>query len=150
MMTCKNCRNTPTVKNGFVRGKQRYKCHACGYNFVLGDDRHSHTTEIKKALAIILYSLGKSSFGCLGKLFGVSRTTTYYWIRQAASRIDEPMSATDIQEIEFDEMWHFIQSQKEKSGLLKPWIVAQGEPLPGYAVVVMLQRSDASMIKSNI
>jgi transposase len=149
MMTCKNCRNTHTVKNGFVRGKQRYKCHTCGYNFVLGDDRHSHATEIKKALAIILYSLGKSSFGFLGKLFGVSRTTTYYWIRQAASSIDELTIAPDLQEIEFDEMWHFIQSKKEKSGLLRPWIVAQGEPLPGYSVVVMLQRSNGSMTKSN-
>ena len=67
-MTCKNCRNTHTVKNGFGRGKQRDKCHACGYTFVLGDARHSHATEIKKALAIILYALGKSSFGFLGKL----------------------------------------------------------------------------------
>jgi IS1 family transposase/transposase-like protein len=119
MITCKNCQNTHTVKNGFVRGKQRYKCQACGYNFVLGDARHSHATEIKKALAIILYSLGKSSFGFLGKLFGVSRTTTYSWIRQAASRIDTPPIASDIQEIEFDEIWYFIQSTKEKSGLLK-------------------------------
>ena len=149
MITCENCQNTHTVKNGFVRGKQRYKCHACGYNFVLGDERHSHATEIKKALAIILYSLGKSSFGFLGKLFGVSRTTTSYWIRQAASRIDTPPIASDIQAIEFNEMWHFIQSTKEKSGLLKPWIVAQGEPWPGYSVVVMLQHANGSMINSN-
>jgi len=150
MITCTNCQNTHTVKNGFVRGKQRYKCHACGYNFVLGDERHSHATEIKKALAIILYSLGKSSFGFLGKLFGVSRTTTYYGVRQATSRIDNPPIASDIQEIEFDAMWHVIQSKKEKSGFLKPWIVAQGEPLPGYSVVVMLQHSNGSMINSNI
>jgi transposase len=149
-MTCQDCRNTHTVKNGSVRGEQRYQCRACGYNFVLGDDRHSHTTEIKTALAIILYSLGKSSFGFLGKLFGVSRTTTYSWIRQATSRIDTPPIASDIQEIEFDEIWYFIQSTKEKSGLLKPWIVAQGEPLPGYSVVVMLQHSNGSMINSNI
>ena len=92
----------------------------------------------------------KASFGFLAKLLGVSRTTTYDWIRQAAASTDEPTIAPDIQEIEFDEMWHFIQSKKEKFGLLKPWIVAQGEPLPGYSVVVMLQRSNGSMIKSNI
>ena len=40
----------------------------CGYNFVLGDERHSHSTEVKKALCIILYSLGKASFGFLAKL----------------------------------------------------------------------------------
>ena len=116
-MTCKNCRNTPTVKNGFVRGKQRDKCHACGYTFVLGDARHSHATEIKKALAIILSSLGKSSFGFLGKLFRVSRTTPYDWIRQAASSIDDPTIAPDMHEIEGDEMWHVSQAKKEKSGL---------------------------------
>ncbi len=104
MIACKNCHKTQTVKNGFVRDKQRYKCKICGYNFVLGDERRPHTTEIKKALCIILYSLGKASFGFLGKLFGVSRTTTYYWIRHAASIIDEPTIDTDIQEIEFDEM----------------------------------------------
>ena len=59
---------------------------------------------------------------------------------------DELAIAPEIQEIEFDEMWHFIQSKKEKSGLLKPWIVAQGELLPGYSVVVMLQRSNGATI----
>jgi transposase len=150
MITCKNCQHTHTVKNGFVRGKQRYQCRACGYNFVLGDERHSHATEVKKALCIILYSLGKASFGFLGKLLGVSRTTTYYWVRQAAASTDEPRTTPDIQEIEFDEIWDIIQSKKEKSGLLKPWIVAHGEPLPGYSVVVMLQRSNGSRTKSNI
>jgi transposase len=150
MVACKNCHDTHTVKNGFVRDKQRYKCKLCAYNFVLGDERHSHATEVKKALCMILYSLGKASFGFLAKLLGVSRTTTYYWIRQAAASTDEPTIAEDIQEIEFDEMWHFIQSKKEKFGSLKPWIVAQGEPLPGYSVVVMLQHFNGSTINSNI
>jgi hypothetical protein len=91
-----------------------------------------------------------SLFGFLAKLLGVSHTTTYYWIRQAAASTHEPTIAPEIQEIEFNEMWHFIQSTKDKSGLLKPWIVAQGESWPGYSVVVMLQHSNDSMIKSNI
>ena len=147
MVPCKNCRHTNTVKNGFVRQKQRYKCHACGFNFVEGDARHKHETEVKKALSIILYSLGKASFGFLGKLFGVSRTTTYYWVRQAAETIDEPSISPDIKAFDFDEMWHFIQSKKANSGLSKPWIIAQGEPLPGYSAIVMLQRSNACMTK---
>jgi transposase len=67
-------------------------------------------------LSIILYSLGKSSCEFWAKLFGVSRTTTYYGIRQAAAMTDEPPIDANIQELEFDEMWHFIQSKKEKSG----------------------------------
>ena len=147
MISCKNCHQNNTIKNGYVRGKQRYKCHDCGYNFVLGDERHQHATELKKALSVILYSLGKSSFGFLAKLFGVSRTTTYYWIRQMAETMAEPVIADNIQAIDFDEMWHFIQSKKRKSGLSKPWIIAQGELLPGYSVVVMLQPSNACMTK---
>ena len=69
MVSCKNCHQNNTIKNGYVRSKQRYKCNNCGYNFVLGDARHKQATELKKALSIILYSLGKSSFGFLGKLF---------------------------------------------------------------------------------
>jgi transposase len=147
MIPCKNCHQTHTVKNGYVRNKQRYQCHGCGYNFVEGDARHKHETELKKAFSIILYSLGKSSFGFLGKLFGVSRTTTYDWIRQTATTIDEPTIRDDIHAIDFDEMGHFLQSQKARSGLSTPWIMAQGEPWPGYSVVVMRQPSNACMIK---
>lgn len=150
MIPCKNCQQTNTIKNGFVRGKQRYKCHNCEYTFVLGDERHKPETELKKALSVILYSLGKASFGFLGKLFGVSRTTTYYWIRDMAATTSEPHIADDIREIDFDEMWHFIQSKKRSAGSSKPWIIAQGELLHGYSVVVMLQPSNDSMTKSNI
>ena len=150
MIPCKNCQQTNTVKNGFIRGKQRYKCHACHYTFVVGDERHKPENDLKKALSVILYSLGKASFGFLAKLFGVSRTTTYYWMRDIAATTEEPAIADNIREIDFDEMWHFIQSKKRSSGSLKPWIIAQGERLPGYSVVVMLQRSNDYMTKSNI
>lgn len=124
MIVCKNCQQDTTVKNGFVHNKQRYKCHACGYNFVLGDARHKHSTELKKAMSIILYSLGKSSFGFLAKLFGVSRTTTYYGIRQAAAMTDEPTIDTDIQELEFDESG--LQIQRHDSCLLKAVVCTHG------------------------
>src|SRR5262250_2556388 len=112
MIACKNCQQISTVKNGFVRGKQRYKCHACHYTFVVGDERHKPETELKKALSVVLYALGKASFGFLAKLFGVSRTTTYSWIRDIATTIAEPAIAGDIHAIDFDEMWHCIQSKK--------------------------------------
>jgi transposase-like protein len=116
MGACKNCQDIHTVNNGFVRAKQRYTCKLCGYNFVLGDERHSQAAEVKKALCMIFYSLGKASCGFLAKLFGVSRTTTYDGIRQAAASTAEPTIAEDIQEMECDEMWHLIQSTKGKFG----------------------------------
>jgi transposase-like protein len=117
MITCKNCHQTHTVKNGFVRGKQRDQCRACGDNFVLGDERHSHATAVKNAFCMILYSLGNASFGFVATHLGVSRTTTYDWIRPAAAGTDEPTSAPDMQDIACAELWHLMQSTKERSGL---------------------------------
>ena len=147
MTTCKRCHSAKAVKNGVVREKPRYKCKDCGYNFVNGDDRMKDSLVVKKALAVILYSLGKASFGMLGKIFGVSRSLTYRWIAQEASRLPEPSVPGDIREMEFDEMWHFVGSKKTKNGSSKPWIVAQGELLPGLSAIVMLQHSKDSMTK---
>ena len=97
---------------------------------------------IKKALCVILYSLGKASFGFLAKLFGVSRSLTYRWVKSEAESLPEPEISNEIKEIEFDEMWHFIQSKKTKYGSSRRWIVAQGELLPGLLGIVMLQPSD--------
>jgi len=113
MLICKQCGARDGVLKGHVRGKQRYYCKCCGHNFVEGDERREPTLEVKRALAVLLYSLGKASFGFIGKLFGVSRTTAYNWIRREAEGLPAPEVASSIQEIEFDEMWHFLQSKKQ-------------------------------------
>lgn len=148
-LTCKKCGNSNLSKNGVVRSAQRYKCKSCNHNFITGDKRliKNPKLETKQALSIILYSLGKSSFGFLGKLFNVNRSTTYRWIRNVAENIEEPQISSSIKEIEFDEMWHFINSKKTKNGSSKRWIVAEGKLLPGLQVIVMLQPSKNFMTK---
>jgi len=79
---------------------------------------------VKKALAVILYSLGKASFNMLGKIFGHSPSLLYRWIVEEMAKLPEPAVAGDIKEMEFDEMWHFIGSKNTKSGLSRRWIVA--------------------------
>ena len=56
MLSCKRCSDTKIVKNGLARGKTRYKCKSCGYNFIEGDRRVKDSVAVKKALAVILYS----------------------------------------------------------------------------------------------
>ena len=138
-MNCKNCQSRHIVKNGIVRNQQRYKCKECGYNFVEGDKRFKQSTKVKKALAIILYSLSRASFRFLAKLFNTNVSQTYRWIRREGDLFSEEEVSGEIQEIEIDEMWHYIQSKKTKNGSSKPWIVSEGELLPGWSVVVMLQ-----------
>ncbi len=132
-----------------TRGVQRYRCNDCRLNFVEGDRRRKHSTAIKKALSVILYSIGKASFNMLGRLFGHSPSLVYRWIVSEMDKIEEPRIG-DIKEMEFDEMWHFVGSKKTKDGLSKPWIVVQGELLPGLSAIVMLQSSSVSITKSNI
>ena len=112
MGACKNCTSEKVVKSGKVRGRQRYKCKECIYYFVFGDRRTNEKIAALKALCVLLYSLGKGSYNMLGKLFGRNRSLIYRWIREAGVNTKEPTINEDITQIEFDEMWHFIQSKK--------------------------------------
>jgi transposase-like protein len=150
MNQCKRCGSEGIVKNGMVRGRQRYRCRACAYNFIEGDRRVNDALPAKKALAVLLYSLGKASLNMLGHIFGVSRSLTYRWIVEAAVSLPEPQAPGTIKEMEFDEMWHFIGSKKTNVGSSRPWIVAEGEPWHGCSVVVMLRLSNDYTAKSNI
>lgn len=149
MESCKNCESNEIVKNGAVRGKQRYKCKECSYNFVMGDGRVDPNTAVKRAFAVIIYALGKGSYGFIAKLFGVTPPAVLKWIRREAATLQGPEISGSICEMEFDEMWHFIGSKKTKNGSSRRWIVLQGEPWPGCSAVVMLQPSDDSITKSS-
>ena len=144
------CNGQEIVKNGRVRGIQRYKCKACGLNFIEGDKRFKRETAVKKALCVLLYSLGKASFSMLGRILDHSPSLIYRWIVKAMDETEKPSISADVQEIEFDEMWHFLQKKVKNSGSSKRWIVATGELLHGLQGVVMLQRSGGSMKKSSI
>ena len=147
MCECKNCKSDKVVKSGKIRGQQRYKCKECSYNFVIGDKRTNEKIIALKALCVLLYSLGKGSYNMLGKLFGRNRSLIYRWIRDAGLSTKEPDISGEITQIEFDEMWHFIQSKKENFGSSKPLTAVAGELSPGFLVVVIAQPSNGSMIK---
>jgi transposase-like protein len=114
MIHCKKCKSTKTVKSGFVRQKQRYLCKDCGCNFVEGDTRTNATVIAMKAMIVLFYSLAKGSYTMLGKIFGVSPSLIYRWIRDAGTSLPPVKISGEITEIEFDEMWHFIK-KKEKT-----------------------------------
>ena len=147
MPKCKNCSNERTVKNGFVRGKQRYKCKECGINFVEGDARTNEKIAAKKAMCVLLYSLSKASLNGLARIFDTWPSLVYRWIVEAGVKLPDETVPGDIKQMEFDEMWHFVGSKKEKFGLSKRLIVADGELWPGFSVVVILKPSNVSMPK---
>jgi transposase len=141
--SCPKCAHPQVVKNGHVQAVQRWKCRACGYEFTRTTPRGEPAA--KKALALLLYSMGRASYGLIARLLQVSRTTVYRWVRQSAEQLPDPTIPAEMRELEFDEMWHFVGSKKRSAGSGKPWTVLRGELSPGLLVVVMLQPSGGSM-----
>jgi len=142
MPICKNCKDEKVVKSGKIRGKQRYKCKECGYHFVEGDSRTNEKIAAKKAMCVLLYTLSKASYNGLARIFDTWPSLVYRWIVEAGVKLPDETVPGDIREMEFDEMWHFIQSKKQNFGSSKPLIVADGELWPGCSAVVILKPSN--------
>jgi len=147
MPRCKNCDSDHVVRNGKVRGKQRYRCKECSFNFVEGDARTNAKIAAKRAMLVLLYSLGKASFNLLARVFDTWPSQVYRWVVQAGLSLPEQEISGTIKEMEFDEMWHFIQAKKTNFGSSRPLIVAQGEPWHGCSAIVILRPSDGCMTK---
>ena len=142
MLACKKCASERFVKNGFVAGKQRYKCKNCKATFREGDNRTDNKIIAKKALCVLLYAMAKGSFRMLGRILNTNHTMVYRWIRQFGESLPEPTVREDIKEMEFDEMWHFIGKKKENFGSSRRLIVVEDAPWPGCSAIVILQLSD--------
>ena len=106
-IVCKRCQATDHVKNGIVRGFQRYRCEACGCNFTMTPPRGKPPE--MKALALMLYAMGNMSFCAIARILGLSDVTVLNWVRDAAYRLPEPSVPAGTVIITCDEMWHFLK-----------------------------------------
>ena len=98
MVKCKKCKSENIVKNGKVRGKQRYLCKDCRYNFVEGDARTNEKIKAKKAMCVLQYGQGKASFNMLAKIYDTWPSLVYRWVKEAAEQLPEPEIAEDTKE----------------------------------------------------
>jgi len=143
---CKRCGDADHVKNGIVRGFQRYQCRSCGCNFTMTPPRGKPPA--MKALASLLYAMGNMSFGSIARILGVSDVAVLNWIRDEARKLPDPAIAAEQVIITVDEMWHFIQKKLKNYGSGAPMILWLGEPSPGLLVVVMTPHVKNSSTKS--
>jgi transposase-like protein len=116
---CKRCEAENCVKNGWVREKQRWLCRECGCNFTAGDRRKERTTVQQRALAVLLVCVGLS-YRTAGRIAGVVTNTVMVWFRKFAQSIELPEIEGDVELVEMDEMWHFLQKKKTKAGSGRP------------------------------
>ena len=141
-LRCKGCGSAEQVKNGFMRGKQRYRCKACGLNSTATPPRGVPLA--LKAAAVLLYVSGLS-MNRTAKLLGVSTPTVQAWIEQLAKAYahkPEPEGRAVV--IELDEMWHYLKKSPRSSGCGRLGIVLQGGSWTGNAAVVIEPRSSGS------
>jgi transposase-like protein len=81
VMFCIRCGGESVFRSGFVEGEQRYRCKACGRQFV--PTRHHGKTQITKLTAILLYVNGLS-LRTIARLLHVTATAVLKWVRQYA------------------------------------------------------------------
>src|SRR4029450_11167945 len=106
-LRCKGCGSEEHIKNGFMRGKQRYRCKACGLNFT--DTPPPGKPLAVKATAVLLYVSGLS-MNRTAKLLGVSTPSVPAWIEQFAQAYGQkPAPEGRAVVIELDEMGHYLK-----------------------------------------
>ena len=131
---CKRCGGAKYVKNGLMRGKQRYLCKTCGLAFTDTPTRGKPLA--LKAAAVLLYVSGLS-MNRTAKLLGVSTPTVQAWLEQfAAAYAQKPKPEGRAVVIELDEMWHYVKKSQSHSGSGKLGIVLQASWWTGSAAVV--------------
>ncbi len=66
------------VKNGFIRGNQRYRCKDCGTNQIIGDKRLKYNNNIRHT-ALTMY-LNSSGIRSIGRMLNISPQLVSQWI----------------------------------------------------------------------
>ena len=117
-MNCPKCKSSSHKKNGMAAGRQRYKCHDCGYNYSVQLKSTASPDSVKRqALQLYLEGLG---FRSIGRYLGVSHVSVYNWIKKFGQELEDLKSENKISIVELDEMHTYIGNKKNivGSGLL--------------------------------
>src|SRR3954469_6572106 len=110
----KRCGSEGHVRNGFMKGLQRYRCRACGLNFT---DTPPRGMPLRIEVTAVLLYLSGLSMNRTAKLPGVSTPSVQAWIERFAevyAQKPEPEGRAVV--VELDEMWHFLKKSRTSSG----------------------------------
>lgn len=113
-MRCSKCGSESNVKNGYTKGRQRYRCKVCGNNYSVEQKSTAKgASEKRRALMLYLEGLG---FHSIGRILGVSHVSVIRWIKQYGSQLTEIKNEPPVDIIEIDEMHSYIGSKKTVVG----------------------------------
>ncbi len=109
-MKCIKCNSEDRVKRGIVKGRQRYSCKGCGYNYTVELKSTAQPNSVKRqALQLYLEGLG---FRSIGRFLGVSHVAVYNWIKSFGSKVEELKSRSSVEVVELDEMHSYVGDKK--------------------------------------
>jgi len=114
-MDCPKCKRPEQVKNGVIKGVQRYRCKGCGFNFTVEKKSNEYPLSVKKkALQLYLEGLG---FRSIGRFLGVGNVTVLNWVRSFGEGVKSLQSVPgEIEMVELDEMHSYIGDKKTTVG----------------------------------
>jgi len=107
-MKCPKCKSANKVKDGIIKGKQRYKCKDCIYRYTV-EERGKSKSLKKDALHLYLEGLG---FRSIGRFLNVSHVSVFNWIKSFGKEVGEIRNDSPIEIVELDEMHTYVQSKK--------------------------------------
>jgi transposase len=113
-MKCPKCKSEKKVKNGIIKGVQRYKCKDCSFNYTVEMKSTAQPIDIKKfGLMLYLEGLG---FQSISRLLNVSHVAVMKWIKKYGEQLKELKTDKPVKIIELDEMHSYIGSKKTIDG----------------------------------
>jgi len=79
---CRHCNSSNTIRHGYTtKGKQRYRCRACGRSFVRNPDSAACDPARKEEILRAYHE--RTSLRGLSRIFGVSRNTVTRWLKKS-------------------------------------------------------------------
>ena len=141
---CPRCGCLHTKKNGTTaQGKQRYRCKACGRQFLFALD-YSYRAYVPLLRELIVpMTLNGSGIRDTARVLQISPNTVLEVLRESAAQIREPTLPMHVRDLEIDEQWSFVQRKKQQNWLWYALDRHSGE----IVAFVLGRRTDASCKK---
>ena len=112
MAICPKCSSEECVKDGLIKGRQRYRCKSCDFRHTV--QHRGKSPDVKRqALELYLEGLG---FRSIGRFLKCSHVAVYNWIKSFGEAAKELRSDSALKVVEMDEMHTYVSSKKTAAG----------------------------------
>jgi transposase-like protein len=116
---CPKCKSAEIVKSGMAKGKQRYKCHGCNYNFtVMKQGKSIDPYYVIKALQLYIEGVTLRE---IERILGVSHVSVMNWVKRYNIKAPENLDYHPTYKVlTHDELLEFFaqKSDLKQSGVL--------------------------------